>query len=172
MSAKCYWGFLKDGVHKVTLNLHGGELEDFGKRVVEFCNKHSLDELKRMFDEITLVDYSLPAEAALVEKYAHDFGRTMDIGVATCSGEMKDWRCLLSRSQGNPEAYAGKLQHMLDYWKDMKGNLHECNYAFIMDLDGGRFRIYKWDYGRFDALIDFDITAIPDDWIIEANEVQ
>lgn len=172
MSSKCYWGFLKDGIHKVTLNLHGGELEDFGKTLVEFCRKHSLDDLKWIYDEITLVDYAMPAPVELVEKYAHDFGRTMDIGIPTCSGEMSDWKCLLSLSQGNPEAYAGKLQHMLDYSQDMKVNLHECNYAFILDLDKGRFRVYEWDYGRYDELLDFDIQNIPGDWIVESNEVQ
>jgi len=172
MSSRFYWEFFKDGAYKVTLNQHEASLAGFGGKLVEFCRKHSLNDLRQMCNGIIMADYTKPAEDYLIEKYYTKFGRMMDVGLPTCSGVRSDWRCLLSLAQSNPDAYAGDLKHMVDYGKEMRTNVHECNYTIIMDLDAGRFKILKWDYGHFSGLIDFDITAIPDDWDMQASEMQ
>ena len=128
MGTRGLWGFRKDRVDKLTYNHYDSYPDYLGYKIIEFIKNHDKEELVSIFNRIVLVDEDEPAtaEAMVLCK------RFCDVDVSSKS--IRDWYCLLRRSQGCPEAYANGLRFMIEYAGFIKNSLF-CEYAYIINLD-------------------------------------
>lgn len=128
MGTRGLWGFRKNGEDKLTYNHYDSYPAYLGCKVIEFVKEHGKEELENIFRRIVLVDENDPAtaEAMVLCK------RFSDVGVS--KGNIKDWYCLLRKSQGCPEAYADGLRFMVEYAGFIYNSLF-CEYVYIINLD-------------------------------------
>jgi len=129
-------GFFKNAEHKVTYNHFDSYPEGLGLQVLEFCKKHSVSQMNKMFKEIELVDRnSKPTK----EQRAKIPDEAIDLAVSEQSED--DWYCLLRNAQGDLEAY-GEIGFMIDNHNFLYDSVF-CEWAYIINLDEEMLEIYK-----------------------------
>lgn len=128
MSTRGVYGFRRNGVDKITYNHSDSYPDGLGCDVVDFCRRHSVGEMNKMYDTIVLVkEDSKPTKEQIetCERYTN-------LGVSTQSPD--DWYCLLRGAQGNLDAYANGLSYMIDSGDFILDSLF-CEYGYIINLD-------------------------------------
>lgn len=127
--------------------------------MVEFINNTSIDELNKIFDEITLIDRDhLPSIDELVR--CDDILKELKI---SSTGGIKDWNTVLINAEGHPEIYKYGFKYMTNDKDFMQDHIF-CTYSYLINLDRNLF-VIKSSYGV--AL--FDLNNIPSDWIYDAK---
>lgn len=140
MGTRGTYGFRKDGVDKLTYNHFDSYPDWLGRKVVEFCKNHNVEELHKIFDKIVMVNESdTPTEAQINECIENGFS---DFNVS--SGSNNDWYCLLRNCQGNLECLANEKDHayMTNANNFIKDSLF-CEYAYIINLDDEVLEFYE-----------------------------
>ena len=56
MGTRGLYGFRKNGKDKVTYNHWDSYPEGLGIEVIRFCNRHSIEGLRNLYDKIVLID--------------------------------------------------------------------------------------------------------------------
>ena len=134
MGTRGLYGIRKDGIDKCTYN-HWDSYPDYlGRKVLNFCAKHNIKELSKLYDNIKIVyENEIPTKEQI--ETCKKLGYA-NFGVST--GSETDWYCLLRNLQGNFHAYTdcinnGNKMYMLDY-ADFKDSPF-CEYTYIIDID-------------------------------------
>lgn len=128
MGTRGVYGFRCNGVDKITYNHFDSYPDGLGCDVIDFCRRHSVDEMRKMYDAIVLVqEDSRPTkeQVKICEQYTN-------LSVSTKSTD--DWYCLLRGAQGNLDAYANGLSYMIDSGDFILDSLF-CEYGYIINLD-------------------------------------
>ena len=130
MSTRGLYGFRKNGVDKTTYNHFDSYPDGLGADVINFIKKHSIDELKKFYDRIQMVqEDATPTKEEI--KTCVDAG-LCNLSVSTQS--TNDWYCLLRNVQGDLDAlYNSPVAYMIDNSDFIKDSLF-CEYAYIIDL--------------------------------------
>ncbi len=142
MGTRGSYGFRKNGVDKLTYN-HWDSYPDYlGRKVVEFCMNHSVEEMKKIFDIIYMVDESdIPTEKQIKECIDNGFS---DFSVS--SGKSTDWYCLLRNCQGDLECLANIKPNSYAYMINNNDFITDslfCEYAYIINLDDEVLEFYE-----------------------------
>lgn len=139
MSTRGAVGFKVNGVTKVTYNHSDSYPSGLGQDTLDFLRKRlktgSVELLKEQASKIELVKENVKATPAQIKKYI----KYADLGVS--SQNPSEWYVLLRNLQGDLAGYldAGV---MVDGSAFLKDGLF-CEWAYVIDLDKNRFRIYK-----------------------------
>ena len=145
MSTRGLYGIRKNGIDKCTYNHSDSYPSWLGRRVLKFCANNTVDDLKKFFDKIELVDESIKPTEEQIKKCvdAGYYNRT----VSTQS--VDDWYCLLRNLQGNFDEYQDLIDNdkektifMTDGISFIKDSLF-CEYAYIINLDDEVLEFYK-----------------------------
>lgn len=135
MGTRGAWGFIKDGVGKVTYNHFDSDPPCLGSSIVEFiqtCAKEKEDFLK-LFSKIKLVDSSSKPPKKEIE-------RCVKLGLAT-DPVKPDWYWLLHDMQEDIHILR-KVKRMIDNKTFLEDSLF-CEYAYIINLDTNMLEIYQ-----------------------------
>lgn len=136
MGTRGVFGFHKNGVDKITYNHYDSYPEELGVSMLEFCQKYTAEEMKKIFDRITMVELgSTPTAKQQVEceKY-------MDLRVSEQSPD--DWYCLLREAQGSLEPWAEGLKYMIDSKDFLKDSLF-CEWGYVINLTEETLEVYR-----------------------------
>lgn len=140
MGTRGTYGFRKDGVDKLTYNHFDSYPDWLGRKVVEFCKNHNVEELHKIFDKIVMVNEGdTPTEAQINECIENGFAN-----FSVSSGYSTDWYCLLRNCQGDLECLADAENHayMTNGNNFIKDSLF-CEYAYIINLDDEVLEFYE-----------------------------
>jgi hypothetical protein len=161
----CY-GFVKNGVEKVSYNHSDSYPTGLGQNIVDFVNSTSIEEMNKIFDTIELVDEDEePTDEHKVELKLT--GRHYD----------SDWYTILRDIQGDLNAYKKGERFMIDNGRFIYSR--SCQYAYIINLDENVLEVYdgvedkkcNGRYGKFQTdlyprLVDtFPLDNIPSYWL-------
>jgi len=133
MGTRGLYGFRYHGIDKTTYNHYDSYPDCLGLDMLEYCSKHDVETMKKIYDNIYLVNES-------------DKPTQKDIDLCLAAGwydgnvsrqTTEEWYCLLRNTQGNLSAYDsymdGKLP-MIDNHHFIEDSLF-CEYAYIINLD-------------------------------------
>jgi len=134
MGTRGAMGFRKDGIDKVTYNHFDSYPSYLGKALIEFCQKHTIDEMEKMFNKIKLVDEDEEPTQEQIEVCLEYYDRQY----GSLPG---DWYCLLRKGQGDLNCNV-KTGYMIDSAAFLIDSL-SCEYAYIINLDTKMLEIYK-----------------------------
>lgn len=136
MGTRGAYGFIKNGVEKITYNHFDSYPEWLGSNVVEFIQETGIRKLNEIFDSICMVNKKdVPTKKQIEE--CEEF-KDLDVG----SQSESDWYCLLRGAQGNLSAYSSGLKYMIDSSEFMFDSLF-CEFAYIINLDTEMLEFYK-----------------------------
>jgi hypothetical protein len=121
-------GFHVNGKDKVNYNHFDSYPSGLGAEVLDFIQNTSFAELKKVAEQIILIDEDVPPTA---EQIKHCKPWT-ELGVSNQS--TNDWYCLLSGAQGNLSAFQDGLKYMVDANGFLLNSLF-CEYAYIINTD-------------------------------------
>lgn len=136
MGTRGTYGFRKNGEDKLTYNHYDSYPSWLGVNMLQFAIDCTIQELNDIYDRLVLVDEEsepTPEQIEECKKYA-------DTGVS--SGSLKDWYCLLRKTQGEPTAYKEGLKYMIDNSGFIKDSLF-CEYGYIINLDTCMFEFWS-----------------------------
>ena len=141
MGTRGSYGFRKNGIDKLTYNHFDSYPDYLGRRVVEFCKNHTIEELNKLYDKIVLVNERNDIPNADQIKHCVDNG-WCDLSVSNQSTD--DWYCLLRNIQGDLEELnkAKEQAYMIDNHNFIKDSLW-CEYAYIINLDDKILEFYE-----------------------------
>lgn len=141
MGTRGLYGFRYHGIDKTTYNHFDSYPDCLGSDMLEYCSKHDVETMKKIYDNIYLVNES-------------DKPTQKDIDLCLAAGwydgnvsrqTTEDWYCLLRNTQGNLSAYDsymdGKLP-MIDNHHFIEDSLF-CEYAYIINLDTEKLEFWK-----------------------------
>ena len=140
MGTRGLYGFRKNGMDKTTYNHFDSYPSWLGLNIAEFCCKHSIEDMHKIFDGIVLVDRnSTPTEEQIDDCIQNGF-----CNLSVSSRSEADWYCLLRNCQGDLEALANAKRniYMEDKHEFIKDSLW-CDYAYIINLDDGVLEYWK-----------------------------
>lgn len=143
MGTRGLYGIRKHGVDKLTYN-HWDSYPDYlGHKILEFCSKHTIEDLNRLYDRILLVNTNIPPTKEQIEVFKNC--GYLNLGVGEQSDD--DWYCLLHRLQGNINAWNKALEKdkgipMSDDSSFIKDSLF-CEYVYIINLDDNVLEYYE-----------------------------
>lgn len=140
MGTRGAYGFRKNGVDKLSYNHFDSYPDYLGRNVVEFCKKHTIEELNELYDKIIMVkENGTPSEDQI--KYCIENGWA-DFNVSSQS--IDDWYCLLRNLQGDLEklSKAKSQAYMTNGNNFIKDSLF-CEYAYIINLDENIIEFYE-----------------------------
>jgi len=135
MGTRGAWGFIKDGVEKVTYNHYDSDPPYLGKSVVEFiqtCEKEK-EDFQKLFSKIKLVDISKTPTKKEIE-------RGVKLGL-TIDTDKPDWYWFLHDMQDDLHILR-KVKRMIDNKTFLEDSLF-CEYAYIINLDTNMLEIYQ-----------------------------
>ena len=143
MSTRGAFGFRVDGQDKIMYNHWDSYIDGLGQTVMEFIKETSDEELKKIADNIVLVDGDKTPTTAQ-KKAVRDFEKAngtvvSDISVSTRT--LDDWYCLLRNAQGELEMYKKGLEYMISSESFLQDSLF-CEYAYIINIDTGMLEVY------------------------------
>lgn len=174
MGTRGAYGFYKDGIDKITYNHFDSYPEYLGDNIVQFCRATSIKDMRKIFDNIILVEQdSTPTQKQIEEcKKYHD--KTVS------TGELTEWYSLLRKTQGDLELYKNGLRYMIDSANFMTDGLF-CEWAYVINLTDEVLEVYRGfqktpadnrystepsnsGYYNVGLLAEFSLDNIPDDW--------
>ena len=144
MGTRGAYGFRVKGCDKVTYNHFDSYPSMLGQNALELIKNNSDDELKRMADDIVLVDETVkttPQERKYVRKFADKHNITIS-DTTVGSKTLDDWYCLLRDIQGSFYVYSLGFKYMIDS-RDFLFDSLFCEYAYIINTDSNKLEVYK-----------------------------
>ena len=150
---------IKDGKQKASYAHRNSQLRSLGRRVVKFCRDYSVDELKTIYDGITLVNQDDPMTSEQREaykKYMPEETWTDDFGWVEALKYTKD--VLQPLRDGYP--------FMVDYSSFIPAL--RCRWQYFIDLDNGTLSIYK--HGL--EVLNYESEIMPEDRTIFPGHVK
>jgi len=166
-------GFHYLGVTKAQYNHFDSYPDALGQQAIQDLQEHDLtiDQLRALFIGIVLV--ANDRERPTLEQQQR-YRKFADTNVSTSS--LDDWYCLLRNTQDGLAAWlSGDCQHMQDGADFIDSSLF-CEYAYIVDLDEGRFEAYQGfqrqphqqgRYAREDAVDGYYPCALVASWPLD-----
>lgn len=138
MGTRGAYGFIKNGVEKVTYNHFDSYPNGLGDAILNALAGMSIEQLNEAFERIELVSGEDDATEQQIAACEH----LADQGVNT--GQLNDWYVLLRKAQGHIEAYWEEqpLCYMVDSKNFLKDSLF-CEFAYIVNLDTNVLEFYK-----------------------------
>lgn len=136
MSTRGIYGFRKNGIDKTTYNHSDSYPSGLGTDIAKFFANVNLDDLKKVFDDIILVDQNgvvPPQVAASIPAECSDF--SVNAGRNT-------FYCYLRNTQGDLSWYLKGLKHMPNSSWFIKNSLH-CEWGYIVNLDTDELEVWK-----------------------------
>jgi len=137
MSTRGAIGFYRNGEHKVTYNHSDSYPDGLGKKMLEYLNEFSIEELNNHFNSIELVNENEVPTAEQIERCEQSCSVDLDVGEQT----VDDWYCLLQNAQGDLSCYSA-----IGFMINNKAFLHDglfCEYAYIINLDDNTLEFYE-----------------------------
>lgn len=175
MGTRGIYGIRKDGTDKLTYNHYDSYPEGLGKAVVNFIISTPNDQIKKIFDQIELVNESDKPTAEQIKNCAP----YTDLHVSNQS--INDWYCLLRGAQGDLGVYKDGLRYMIDNHDFIKDSLF-CEWGYIINLDNQTLEVYEGfqtepnhnryacepdsdsKYFNCKLIAEFPLDNIPEDW--------
>jgi len=137
MATSGAWGFIRNGVEKITYNHSDSYPSGLGVTIMEFVAETPIERMIEVADEIILVSNEKRPTPEQIEKCR----KWLDEGVSERRPE--DWYCLLRGSQGEPKAHLEDgLRYMIDNHTFLESSLF-CEWAYLINLDTKRLEVYK-----------------------------
>lgn len=141
MGTRGLWGFVSEGVEKLTYNHFDSYPSGLGTELLAFVRDHigthGLESFKADARSLELIDEDVKPTEAQKQK-ARDAG-VVDLSVSEQSED--DWYCLLRNAQGDP-AKLLQVGMMSDGSSFALDSLF-CEWAYVIDLDAERFEVYR-----------------------------
>ena len=143
MGTRGLYGIRKNDIDKCTYNHYDSYPSYLGSKILEFCKNNDVEDLKRLFFNIEMVDeHGKPTEEQI--RICKEGGYA-DFSVS--SGSEQDWYCLLRNLQGNFDAYQKGIDEDLVMFMtegiDFIKNSLFCEYAYIINLDTEMLEYYE-----------------------------
>ena len=141
MGTRGLYGFRYRGNDKTTYNHYDSYPDWLGSDMLEYCSKHDVETMKKIYDNIYLVNESVkPTQKDI------DLCVTAGWYDGNVSRQTPDeWYCLLRNTQGDLSVYDsymdGKLP-MIDNHHFIEDSLF-CEYAYIINLDDEVLEFWK-----------------------------
>ena len=141
MGTRGLYGFRYRGVDKTVYNQNYSYPDCLGSDMLEYCSKHDIETMKKIYDNIYLVNESVkPTQKDI------DLCVTAGWYDGNVSRQTPDeWYCLLRNTQGDLSVYDsymdGKLP-MIDNHHFIEDSLF-CEYAYIINLDDEVLEFWK-----------------------------
>ena len=173
MGTRGAFGFYQNGVTKVAYNHYDSYPDCLGSRMATFAQTVCKTKLAEQVTRLKEVPNRPPSntEVVALKQFSN-----LDVG----SKDIREWYCLLRKTQGNPEALleAGFYECALSFLADSLF----CEWAYIINLDDGVFEVYRGfqegpSTGRYttpepkdgyypvDLVATYPLLGIPKDWV-------
>jgi hypothetical protein len=136
MGTRGAYGFRINEQDKVTYNHFDSYPSCLGKEVMSYIARTPLDRMKQVAARIKLVDRESAPSPELIHKYKSY------ANLRVSQQRYEDWYCLLRETQGDLFPYNNDLEHMIDSQDFLSDSLF-CEWAYIINLDAGRFEVYR-----------------------------
>ena len=137
MSTRGAWGYVKDGVAKMTYNHSDSYPEGLGEDILKHAHwvAANAEYADRAIRDLRLVDESSAPTQEDIEQLRP--WTNLNVGEQATS----DWYCLLRETQGDPEATlaAGVMSDGRPFLADSLF----CEWAYLVDMDAGVFEVYR-----------------------------
>lgn len=143
MIIKSAYGFIYNGIEKITYNHYSGNPNGLGKVLMFQLNDlgvTSLDVIKERFDDIMMInDYTkLVNDPDILAEldYYKDSNSPLPINA---------WYSLVLKAQGSIKPYFDNehpLKYMLNF-RDFLYSSEHCEFAYIVNIDTEMFEIYR-----------------------------
>jgi hypothetical protein len=153
MGTRGAFGFIKNGVEKVTYNHFDSYPDGLGQNVIDFATKY-LNKLNEIYDSIELVNDDTPITEDVI-KHCEEM-KTIRSSVDIVIGNAltfpdKSWYSLLRNAQSEGiMKYGAGLKYMSD-GKDFLNDSLFCEWAYIINLDTNALEIYRGFNKDFNA---------------------
>ena len=144
MSTRGAYGFIIDGVEKITYNHCDSYPECLGDNFIEWLKTKTIEELKDIAKKIELVNERVATTKEMVD-YVQEFEACNNVVISATSVSnqtLEDVYCLLRETQGNFSLLDKGFKYMIDR-KDFLYSSLFCEYAYIANLDTGIFEYYE-----------------------------
>lgn len=144
MSTRGLYGLRWHDKDKITYNHCDSYPDGLGRNIAAFCSRHTVDELKIIYNRIKLIDTSIPPTNK--QKEICKSNHWCDFSVST--GRDDDWYCLTRELQGNfaelsKTLYSSDTVFMLDCGKSMYNPSCWVEYAYVINLDTEELEFYE-----------------------------
>lgn len=147
MGTRGVFGFHKDGVDKIMYNHFDSYPSELGVTMKTFTQKHSIEEMRRAFDGIIMVEDGgkpTPAQFDRCIAYYNQFDpqTAKFLEEERKKGEKTEWYSMLRSIQGNPTAFVQGMPFMIDSKTFPQDSLF-CEWGYIINLDKEVLEIYR-----------------------------
>ncbi len=130
-------GFYYKGITKATYNHLDSYPSGKGIEVLNSIRNRNLEDLRKVFDNIIMVQSNSKPSIAEQKKYSIYANQSVD------DGKLDNWYVLLRNIQGTLVPYLNnKVKHMIDN-KDFITDSLFCEWAYLINLDKGTFEVWK-----------------------------
>lgn len=134
-------GLFKDGKGKITYNHFDSYPDYLGVNILNELKQVSVEQMKKAFDEIKLVDEELKPTEEEIKKYGK--WADMSVGETAYNNKIHTYYQLLRNLQGTLLPYFnGEVDVMLDYEDFLKDSLF-CEWGYVINLDEEVLEVYK-----------------------------
>ena len=165
----CCYGFIKNGIVKVTYHYSDSYPTGFGKHIIGFIRENTIPELHELFDKLILVD---PDEKPNLNQIAE----LKTLGIYTGRDEILSWGIISLENDGFMEHYKMKAYFIPNFKKWM----FTSNWLYLINLNDDTFEIYKGvakkiikgiekknRYDNIYLVANYKLDAIPKDWYFD-----
>lgn len=136
MGTRGAYGLRKNGKDKITYNHFDSDPDWLGKAIVEFIQTTPVEEIKKIFDKLVMVDDAASPAPRTAKLYQESLNSSVG------GGTKLTWYNYLRGGQGNLSFYKDKKHiHMIDSHEFIKDSLF-CEYAYIINLDTEQLEFY------------------------------
>lgn len=141
MGTRGLYGFRYHGIDKTTYNHYDSYPDCLGSDMIEYCSKHDVETMRKIYDNIYLVNESVKPTQKDIDLCVTAGWYDGNVSLQTPD----EWYCLLRNTQGNLSVYDsyldGKLP-MIDNHHFIEDSLF-CEYAYIINLDDEVLEFWK-----------------------------
>jgi hypothetical protein len=134
MGTRGAYGFIKNGVEKITYNHFDSYPSYLGVEVCEFIEKN-INDLDKIFYQLEMI-YEAVEPTLEQSELCKSLGLWRDVSTG------KDWYSHLRNAQGDLSWYAKGLTFMIEASSFLKDSLF-CEWAYIINLDTSKLEIYR-----------------------------
>ena len=136
MSTRGIYGFRISGQDKATYSHSDSYPTWLGNSIMQFIHDTPEKELREIAARIELIkedNEPTPEQINELKQYA-------DLSVST--GSLKEWYCLMRRTQGDLTSYKNGLRLMIDSQMFLRDSLY-CEWGYIINIDNETLEIYR-----------------------------
>ena len=161
MGTRGAYGFIVDGVEKITYNHCDSYPEYLGQNFKEWLSSKTIEELKDIARALELVEEGKDATEEMID-YVNDFENSHNIKILdleVSDKDLKDVYCLFRNAQGDFDLLDEGFKYMINNKNFLLDSLF-CEHAYIANLDTGMFEYYEGfskesGKGRYNTLESF-----------------